>query len=266
MKRLNTVLLFLCLLGTPAFIHGQEHRVYAVVDYMNVPDEKSEQDYIALEKLWQRIHQKACDAGICLGWYLERVENGGRNHFVTIRVYDSLDRMAEPWSDSLTKGLFSKDEETQLNQTAETRHLTRSELWEIEASALKKLDGDQKHYAIVNFMKPKLGKDAEYYKTEKDLFSKIHKAYVDAGAMTGWYFMSRVFPSGYDAEYDYVTADIFSDKAASEKPDDGKIAQNALTKEEFAAANKVLELRTVVRREIWQPVSRVLPSKEQVKK
>jgi hypothetical protein len=131
---------------------------------------------------------------------------------------------------------------------------------------VKKLDGDSKHYTLVNFMKPKPGKDAEYYKTEKELFSKIHKAYVDAGAMDGWYFMSRVFPSGYDSEYDYITADIFSDKAASEKSDDGKIAQNALTKEEFAAANKVLELRAVVRREIWQPVSRVLPSKEQVKK
>jgi len=34
----------------------------------------------------------------------------------------------------------------------------------------------------------------------RDLFSKIHKARVDAGLMDGWYFLSRIFPSGYDAE------------------------------------------------------------------
>jgi hypothetical protein len=266
MKRLNTVLLSLCLLAAPAVIHAQQHRVYAAVDYMNVPDEKSEQDYIALEKLWSRVHQKACDAGICLGWYLDRVENGGRNHFVTIRVYDSLDKMAEPWPDSLTKGLFSSQEEAQINQTAQVRHLTHRELWAIEASALKKMEGDPKHYALVNFMKPKPGKDAEYYKAEKELFSKIQKAYVDAGQMDGWFFMSRMFPSGYDAEFDYITADIFKDKAASEKSTDQKIAQNALTKEEFATAMKALEYRTVVRREVWQPILRVLPSKEQANK
>jgi hypothetical protein len=266
MKRLGTVLLSLCMLGSVSLIHAQQQRLYAVVDYMNVPDEKSEQDYIAIEKLWQRIHQKACDAGICRGWYLERVENGGRNHFATIRVYDSLDKIAGPWPDSLIKGLFTSQEESQMNQTAQVRHLTHSELWEIEASAIKKLEGESKHYAIVNFMKPKPGKDAEYYKTEKEIFTKIHKAYVDAGAMEGWHFMSRMFPSGYDAEYDFITADVFSDKAASEKQQDQKIAENALSKDEAATAMKVLELRTVVRREFWSQVLRVVPSKEQAKK
>jgi hypothetical protein len=166
----------------------------------------------------------------------------------------------------LIKGLYTSQEEAQMNKTAQVRHLTHSELWEIEASALGKLEGEAKSYAIINFMKSKPGKDAEYYKTEKELFAKIHKAYVDAGAMKGWYFMSRTFPSGYDAAYDFITADVFSDKAASEKPDDAKIAEKALTKEEFTAANKVLDLRTVVRREYWTSVLRVVPSKEQAKK
>src|SRR5215475_11231113 len=130
MKRLSAVLLSFCLLASVNVVFAQQQHLYAAIDYMNVPDENSEQDYIALEKLWQRIHQKACDAGICRAWYLERVENGGRNHFVTIRVYDSLDKMAEPWPDSLTKGLFSSQEEAQINQTAQVRHLTHSELWE----------------------------------------------------------------------------------------------------------------------------------------
>ena len=260
MKRLNTVLLFICLLTSATVLGAQQQRLYAVIDYMHIPDDKSEQDYIALEKLWSRIHQKACDTGICRGWYLERVENGGRNDFVTIRVYDSLNNIAEPWSDSLMKGLFSSQEETQLNQTTQVRQLVHSELWEIEASAMKAIEGDSKQYAVINFMKPKPGKGAEYYKTEKELFSKVHKGRVDAGSMNAWYFMSRMFPSGYDAEYDFITADIYPDKAASEKPLDEKTVQNALGKEDTAKAMGVLDLRTVVRREIWHSVLRVVPS------
>jgi len=262
MKSLSTLLISALLLASVPVIGAEQKHLYVVVDYMHIPDEKSEQDYIALEKLWQRIHQKACDSGICQGWYLERVENGGRNDFVTIRLYDSLNNIAEPWSDSLIKGLFTSQEQTQMAQTTQVRHLTHSELWEIEASATKALEGDSKHYAVVNFMKPKPGKDAEYYKSEKELFSKIHRTRVDGGQMNGWYFMSRTFPSGYDAEYDYITADIYADKAASEKPMDADSIQKALSKEEFEKANGVLELRTVVRREIWHPVLRVVPSKK----
>jgi hypothetical protein len=98
---------------------------------------------------------------------MDRVENGGRNDFVTIRVYDSLNKIVDPWPDSLTKGLFTSQEEAQMNQTAEVRQLTRSELWEVEASAVKSLEGQSQHYSSINFMKPKPGKAGDYYKMEK---------------------------------------------------------------------------------------------------
>ena len=243
-------------------LRAQQQRLYAVIDYMHIPDDKSDKDYIALEKLWSRIHQKACDAGICRAWYVDQVENGGRNDFVTIRIYDSLDKTAAPWPESVTKDLFSSQEEAQMNQTTQVRQLTHSELWEIEASALKELGGDSKHYAVINFMKPKPGKDGEYNKMEKEVFSKVHKGRVDAGQMNGWYFMSRVFPSGSDGEYDFITADVYGDKAASEKPLDEKMVQDALGKEDSGKAMGVLDLRTVVRREVWHSVLRVVPSKK----
>ncbi len=262
MKRFSKVLLFLCILGAASVARAQQEHLYAVIDYMHIPDGKSEQDYIALEKLWKRLHQKAADAGICRAWYLNRVENGGRNDFVTIRVYDSLNKIADPWPESLTKGLFTSQEEAQMGQTEQVRNLTHSELWEVEASALSKLEGESQHYSSINFMKPTPGKTGDYYKMEKGLFSKIHKARVDAGQMDGWYFLSRMFPSGYDAEYDFITVDVYLDKAASQKQIDAKIFENALSKEELAKANTVQELRTVVRREIWHSVLRVVPSKK----
>jgi len=54
--------------------------------------------------------QKAVDAGICQAWYLEKVENGGRGDYVTVRVYNSLDKMANPWPGSVTNNLFNAEE------------------------------------------------------------------------------------------------------------------------------------------------------------
>jgi hypothetical protein len=85
---------------------------------------------------------------------------------------------------------------------------------------------------------------------------------VDAGLMDGWYFLSRMFPSGHDAEYDFITVDIYADKAASEKSFDSELAQKALSKEDFAKVNTTLDLRTVVRREIWHSLLQAVPSKK----
>ena len=229
---------------------------------MHIPDDKSGQDYVALEKLWQRLHQKAVDAGICHAWVMNRVENGGRNDFVTVRLYDSLNNLAAPWPDSLIQGLFTSQEEAQMRKTGEVRQLTHSELWEVEASAAKNLEGQSNLYEVINFMKPKPGKVGDYYKMEKEIWSKLHKARVDAGLMDGWFFLSRMFPSGYDADYDYITVDIFADKAASEKGFDSELAQKALSAEDLAKVTNTLDLRSIVRREIWHSMLRAVPSKK----
>src|ERR1039457_1975809 len=70
---------------------------------MHIPEGQSSDAYIATEKLWQRLHQRAVDAGICLSWTLYKVENGGRTDFATVRVYNSPDKMSNPWPDSVTK-------------------------------------------------------------------------------------------------------------------------------------------------------------------
>jgi hypothetical protein len=261
MKTLKTLLLVMSLAVFATLARAQQPRLYAAIDYMHIPEDRSEQDYIALEKLWQRLHQKATDAGICRGWYLERVENGGRNDFVTIRVYDSLDKLVNPWPDSLTKDLFTTNEMAQIRQTEQVRQLAHSELWEIEAAAVKKIQDGGEHFALITFMKPKPGKEQEYYKAEKEIFRKVHQARVDAGVMNGWYFLSRMYPSGYDSPFDYITVNIYADKAAAEKPWDMKLLEKALDKDELAKSNTFLDMRTAVRNEIWHSVLRAVPSK-----
>lgn len=127
MKLITTTLAAALVLASALTIHAAD-QLWATVDYMHIPESSSADDYIAMEKIHMKRHQKLVDAGICKAWSLYRVENGGRNDFVTVRVYDSLDKMAAPWPDSIRQGLFNSEEQAKLNKTSEIRDLTHTEL------------------------------------------------------------------------------------------------------------------------------------------
>ena len=262
MHTLTRTLLACGLALAATFAARAQERYFAIVDYMHIPDSSSEAEYLALEKLWQRIHQKAVDSGASLGWTVYRVENGGRNQFVTLQVYDSPARVFDPWSGDLSaliKQLYNAEEAAKMNKTDEVRVLTRSELWRLESAAMGPQAGEPAGHNILNFMKVPPGKLEAYVQMESSVFRKAHQARVDGGEMKGWYFLSRWFPAGADGEYDYVTVDAYADKAASEKAPDMKRIEAVLSKEEMAGAEKVEGLRTVVRREVWTPVLRTTP-------
>ncbi len=237
---------------------AQERR-YAVIEYMHIPEGKSDAPYLATEKLWQRLHQRAVDAGICRAWYLERVENGGRGDFVTIRIYDSLAKMADPWPNSIQQNLFNSQESETMRHTVETRDLIHRELWEIESFAAQTPGGDPSTYVYVQFMKPKEGKRGEYYDLEKNTYTKIHQARIKAGEMKNWYFMSRLFPSGTDADFEFITINVFPKKDPSWN---NQIVETALGKDEAAKLPNPTVIRTMVREELWRPLLATTPARQ----
>ncbi len=125
MKTFTRALAFTLILAATLTARAAD-RLYAVVSYMHIPDGSNQEDYLGLEKLWQRLHQKAVDSGFCRGWYLHRVENGGRNQFVTVEIYDSLDKVAARWPDSMRAGLYNSEEMAKIRRPGEFRDLTRS--------------------------------------------------------------------------------------------------------------------------------------------
>jgi len=259
MKLISKALLFTVAV-VAAIAARAEDRLFAVVDYMHLPEQRNAEDYIALEKLWLRLHQKAVDTGLCRGWYLNRVENGGRSEYVTVRVYDSLDKAVNPWPESLRSGLYNSDEMAKIRQGGQIRQLIHSEVWELEASAMKQGETDSTLPMHIQFMKPNLGKASEYYHMEHYLYKKIHQARIDAGQMKTWLFLSRTYPHGTDSEYDFVTVDVYPSSGSSW---DNKVAQSALSKEEWEKLPPPWEVRTLVREEIWHPLLRTTPAKKQ---
>ena len=255
----STLLLFLLAAGILPVRAQSGPQRYAVVEYMHLPEGKSEEAYLATEKLWQRLHQKAVDAGKYQAWYLERVENGGRGDFATVTVYESLDKMANPWPDSITKGLFNAEEMKIMDDTEKTRDLIHRELWAFESSADQNPGGDPSSYVWVQFMKPKDGKSRDYAKMEVDTYTKIHQARIKAGEMKNWHFMSRVFPSGVDADFEFVTINVFPQK---EWEWNAKLVESVLGKEEAAKLSDPTTIRTTVREELWRPLLRAIPAQK----
>jgi hypothetical protein len=187
------------------------------------------------------------------------VENGGRGHFVKVRVYDSLDKMSNPWPQSLSKDLYNADEMKTMQDTEKTRDLIHRELWQFEASAIQSPGGDPSSYVWVKFMKPKDGKNREYHQMEKDTYTKIHQARIKAGEMKNWHFMSRLFPSGTDSQFDFVTVNVFAQK---DWKWNSQIVESALGKEEAAKLPDPATIRTNVREELWRPLLRAVPAQK----
>jgi hypothetical protein len=258
MKTLAKIVLTLQILGACLAARAEE-KSYFIVNYMRVPEGQKVEDYLALEKLWQRLHQKAVDTGFCRGWFLHRIEGDNGNRFVTVEVFDSLDKYAQRWPASIREGLYNSTELAEMQQTGKRRDLVRSEIWEVETGAQLKEESGDPAKIVVDFMKVKKGKGSAYYQMEDKLYKKIHQARIDAGKMQSWVLFSRMVPGGTEADFNFVTFNGYSDKQGGW---DKRFVQSALSKEEQEKLPDPGELRTIVNEEVWIPVMHAMASKK----
>ena len=94
---------------------------------------------------------------------------------------------------------------------------------------------------------------------EKDTYTKIHQARIKAGEMKNWHFMSRLFPSGTDSQFDFVTINVFAQK---DWKWNSQIVESTLGKEAAAKLGDPTTIRTNVREELWRPLLRAIPSQK----
>ncbi len=62
-------------------------------------------------------------------------------------------------------------------------------------------------YAIVNYMKARPGQNP--VELEMEVWKPIHQQLIKSGKRVGWDVYGVAFPSGTEAEYDYITVDYF---------------------------------------------------------
>ncbi|MFK7774415.1 MAG: hypothetical protein AB8F94_19890 [Saprospiraceae bacterium] len=112
---------------------------------------------------------------------------------------------------------------------------------------------DDYGYVVVEYMKVKPGMWKEYRECEK-VWKTIHQARVKAGYITGWQLERVLFPSGTDAEYDFVVITNYKNWKAIGAEDRGTYASlfKALPGDKREIANKAVDFRDLVKKEIWR--------------
>lgn len=71
--------------------------------------------------------------------------------------------------------------------------------------------------AQTDFMRVPAGGGAEYVAMEKEIWKPLHQERVNRGELQGWYLFSVRF-AGTDAEYQYVTVNVYNDRKQLDAP------------------------------------------------
>ncbi len=110
-----------------------------------------------------------------------------------------------------------------------------------------KAQTQEPQFFIVETMKTMPGKSADYLKTEREVFKKLHQERIKRGLINSWSLYAVRYPSGTDAAYDYVTVTGVRGMKKLENPW-GTIfedAQKILTKEEYNLGGNMELLRNL---------------------
>jgi hypothetical protein len=106
-------------------------------------------------------------------------------------------------------------------------------------------------YVIVEYMKVKPGMQTEYLECEK-IWKTIHQYRKGKGLIQGWSLEEVVFPSGTNAEYDYLVVTEYKNwKAMGAGGSWYAEAMATLAADQREIAENATDYRDVVKREIW---------------
>ena len=111
----------------------------------------------------------------------------------------------------------------------------------------------QAMYFQLAYMKVKPGKYADYMKIEKEIWKPIHQERIKKGQSTGWFMYEVLYPSGTEAEYDFVIINAVNSWNGIEHMYDGymEMAKKILTKDQLSFMEKTNETRDMVKVELW---------------
>ena len=172
---------------------------YLLREFMKV-EPGQEENYLKVEKLWKKVHQRRIAEGKIVAWTLSRRVFYGTDasyDYVTTTVYKSGKEMDEAkgmnW-DYITKGMTA-DEIALANTTEKTRKMVSSQLiYQLER--VQPQGADNRYWKMTQ-VKAHAGKGAELAKHEKFMRPVFEEA-CKAGDISGWRFGSNLFPRTAD--------------------------------------------------------------------
>ncbi len=169
---------------------------YLLREFMKV-EPGQEENYLKVEKLWKKVHQRRITEGKIIAWTLSRRVYYGSNapyDYVTTTVYKSGKEMDEAaatmnW-DYITKGMTA-EEIALANTTEKTRKMVSSQL--VYQTERVQPQVTANNYWKISQVMAKPGKGAELAKYEK-MMKPVFEEACKSGAISGWRFGQNLFP------------------------------------------------------------------------
>ena len=254
MKRVRTTLIILLLAALPLSLMAQGPTLELY--YMKVAPEQTN-TYLAVEKAFKKIHEKAIEEGLYNGWQLWKkryAADGDPYHYITIHWYtDWKQSFSERPEDFFDEFLEGPDAEI-LNQVWSARTIVKREIIHQMATAE---NGKGAAYIIVNRMKVKPGDADEYMKMENEIFKPIQEEAIRRGSMSHWGAWVQ-YP--YDnAHLMYSTVDGFESIDQLTGPRENLMPEVHPDLDPIEVWEKIAAIRTIASVELWELVDFIFP-------
>lgn len=116
-------------------------------------------------------------------------------------------------------------------------------------------------YVVLHYMKVAPGKAEEYLRLEQQVWKPVHQDRVKNKSMVSWRLYEVPYTADPRREYDYVTANIYDNVAATEGNGVLEVFQRRYTAREATAnLTRTSAARDVVRAEVWRLVDQTAPA------
>lgn len=189
---------------------------YHVHDYFTVPP-GGRADYLAMEKVWKKVHQANIKAGKYVNWELTGIlmpSNGtGAYNYVTRTSVRGEKNLAALLSGDFYNAnpadILTDDEMAIYKKTGTFRSFVKQEVY-TAPHVLPAADWDKVKVAVHNhFDFPETGSRSTHMKTEKDIWGPVHAARIKDGKMLAWVVGAKVLPWGANEPFHDVTVDLY---------------------------------------------------------
>lgn len=194
---------------------------YHVHDYFMVPS-GGHANYLAMEKVWKKVHQANIKAGKYVNWELTEIlmpgNGAGAYNYVTrtsVRGEKNLAALLSgEFYNSNPGDILTEAEMAIYKNTGKFRSFVKQEVY-TAPHVLPAADWDKIKVAVHNhFDFPESGGRRAHMKTEKDIWDPVHAARIKDGKMLGWVVAAKVLPWGANEPFHDVTVDLYESLAS----------------------------------------------------
>lgn len=176
-------------------------------------------DYLALEKAWKKIHQSNIKEEKYVHWALSRVAypsgSDVSHNYVTRTVLKGEKQLAAYLENSIfpadIESVLTAAERELVSRTGDIRKLIRSEVY-ARADYILPEDMAMPKVSVFNYFSfPPTGSRSAHLQVERDIWMPVHQARIAAEELNGWVLLTKRLPFGSGAPYQDATVDLYDD-------------------------------------------------------